>query len=127
MRAMSKSDYTGYANLVNATGASSIGYLLTLWGLNLYSDGRTGVVQTAITAGMTYWDFTPIMDLGYYALDPAATSSDTASETYNVRAGSTHYTEWSPATTHAPTSWKFTSSGGGTLPSTVGMWIFRVQ
>jgi hypothetical protein len=128
MRAMSKSDYTGYANLVNATGASSIGLLLTLFGTNLYTDGRSGVTQNSTTAGITYWDYTPIMKSGGgTAIIPLASASASASATLNVRAGSTHYYEWSPTLTHAPTAFKWTDSSGGTLPSTVGRWIFRVR
>jgi len=131
MRDLTSSGQTGYDNLVTTTGASSIGLIQTLFGLNLYSDGRTGVAQGTYTSALSYFDFFDVMQY-YPTLDATRlqpyTSSDAApTSSHSVRGGSTSYLEWEPPSSHAPTSIRIRTPGGDALPSTMGMWIFRIQ
>jgi len=129
MRDLTSSAQVGYDNLVTTTGASSIGLIQTLFGLNLYSDGRTGVAQSIYTSALSYWDYTAI---GFkYVADArlqAYTNSDAEpTSSHSVRGGSTAYLEWEPPSSHAPTSLRIRTPAGDALPSTMGMWIFRIQ
>jgi len=129
MRDLTSSAQVGYDNLVTTTGASSIGLIQTLFGLNLYSDGRTGVAQSIDTSALSYWDYTAI---GFrYVADArlqAYTNSDAEpTSSHSVRGGSTAYLEWEPPSSHAPTSLRIRTPAGDALPSTMGMWIFRIQ
>ena len=126
MRDLTSSDETGYANLVTTTGASSFALIQTLFGLNLYSDGRTGVAQSAnTTSALTYFD--------YGGLQPYTRSDAEPNKTFSVRGGSTAYLEWEPPREiavlggHAPTSIRLTTQSGDELPDVIGMWIFRIQ
>ena len=129
MRDLTSSAQTGYDNLVTTTGASSIRHIQTLFGLNLYSDGRAGVTQGTNTSALNSWDLYPITQrfverarlLPYTSADTAPTSS------HSVRGGSTAYLEWEPPSSHAPTSLRLRTPAGDALPSTMGMWIFRIQ
>jgi hypothetical protein len=130
MRTLTSSAQTGYDNLVTTTGASSIGLLLTLFGLNLYSDGRTGVYQGQWTSAWTYFDFNDLMR--HYTddntrLQPYTSSAVSGTESHSVRGGSTAYFEWSPPSSHGPTSIRIRTPIGDELPNTMGMWIFRIQ
>ena len=136
MRDLTNSDETGYANLVTTTGASSFALIQTLFGLNLYSDGRTGVAQSAnTTSALTYFDYSAI-GLGYVEdaqLQPYTSSDAEPTKMFSVRGGSTAYIEWEPPREiavlggHAPTSIRLTTQSGGELPDVIGMWIYRIQ
>jgi hypothetical protein len=134
MRDLTNSDYTGYESLVETTGASSIAFIQTLWGLNLYADGRPGVTEsgyTGFTNAFTYFDFFDVMR--YYESIPATqlqpyTSSDAEPTiSKSVRGGSTAYLEWEPPSSHAPTSLRIRTPSGDELPEQMGMWIFRIR
>jgi hypothetical protein len=129
MRALWSSAQTGYENLYTTTGENSIHYIQTLFGLNLYSDGRAGVFQGTWTSKLTYWDFTGIMS-GYVSraqLEPYTSSAAEPTSSHSVRGGSTAYLEWSPPSSHAPTSLRFRTPDGDELPNVIGVWIFRIQ
>ncbi len=136
MRDLTSSGETGYANLVTTTGADSFALIQTLFGLNLYSDGRTGVTQSAnTTSALTYFDFGGI-SLGLVEdarLQPYTSSDAEPSKTFSVRGGSTAYLEWEPPREiavlggHAPTSIRLATQSGGEPPDVIGMWIFRIQ
>ena len=136
MRDLTSSGETGYANLVTTTGADSFALIQTLFGLNLYSDGRTGVAQSAsTTSALTYFDYGGI-SLGLVEdarLQPYTSSDAEPSKTFSVRGGSTAYLEWDPPReiavlgSHAPTSIRLTTQSGGEPPDVIGMWIFRIQ
>ena len=129
MRALWSSNQTGYENLYTTTGETSIHYIQTLFGLNLYSDGRAGVFQGTWTTKLTYWDFTEIMS-GYVSraqLEPYTSSAAEPTGSHSVRGGSTAYLEWSPPSSHAPTSLRFRTPDGDELPDVIGVWIFRIQ
>jgi hypothetical protein len=120
--------------LVETTGASSIAFIQTLWGLNLYADGRPGVTEsgyTGFTNAFTYFDFFDVMR--YYESIPATqlqpyTSSDAEPTiSKSVRGGSTAYLEWEPPSSHAPTSLRIRTPSGDELPEQMGMWIFRIR
>ena len=131
MRDLTASAETGYDNLVTTTGASDMAYLQTLFGLNLYSDGRSGVHQdTGTTSALSYFDFNDVMS--HYVnpdtrLQPYTTSAAELTSSHSVRGGSTAYLEWEPPSSHAPTSIRIRTPGGDALPETVNMWIFRIQ
>ena len=136
MRDLTSSGETGYANLVTTTGADSFALIQTLFGLNLYSDGRTGVAQSAsTTSALTYFDYGGI-SLGLVEdaqLQPYTSSDAEPNKTFSVRGGSTAYLEWDPPReiavlgSHAPTSIRLTTQSGGEPPDVIGMWIFRIQ
>ena len=136
MRDLTSSGETGYANLVTTTGADSFALIQTLFGLNLYSDGRTGVTQSAnTTIALTYFDFGGI-SLGLVEdaqLQPYTSSDAEPNKTFSVRGGSTAYLEWEPPREiavlggHAPTSIRLATQSGGEPPDVIGMWIFRIQ
>jgi len=133
MRDLTSSAHTGYDNLVTTTGASHIGFIQTLFGLNLYSDGRAGVVQGTYTSALTYFDYTQIGSNVRYVgdeiiwLQPYTISGAQPSGTLSVRGGSTAYVEWTPPSSHAPTSIRMRTPSGDELPNTMGMWIFRIR
>jgi hypothetical protein len=132
MRDLTSSAQIGYDNLVTTTGASSFALIQTRFGLNLYSDGRTGVAQGTYTSAFTYFDFSSIMSLTTSngldrGLQPYTSSAAEPTSSHSVRGGSTAYLEWSPPSSHAPTSLRFRTPAGDELPSTMGMWIFRIQ
>ena len=130
MRDLTNSAYTGYENLVETTGAPSFAWIQTLLGLNLYSDGRTGVYQNSYTSAWTYFDFFDV-ERHYTSddtrLQPYTSSAAEPTSSHSVRAGSTAYLEWSPPSSHAPTSLQIRTPSGGELPDVMGMWIFRIQ
>ena len=135
MRDLTSSGETGYANLVTTTGADSFALIQTLFGLNLYSDGRTGVAQSATTSALTYFDYGGI-SLGLVEdaqLQPYTSSDAEPNKTFSVRGGSTAYLEWEPPREiavlggHAPTSIRLATQSGGEPPDVIGMWIFRIQ
>ncbi len=130
MRDLTNSAYTGYDNLVETTGAPSFAWIQTLLGLNLYSDGRTGVYQNSYTSAWTYFDFFDV-ERHYTSddtrLQPYTSSAAEPTSSHSVRAGSTAYLEWSPPSSHAPTSLQIRTPSGGELPDVMGMWIFRIQ
>jgi len=130
MRAMWSSNWTGYNNLVTTADESEgIRYIQTLFGLNLYSDGREGVAQGTWTSALTYWDFSEIMSryVSRAQLEPYTSSASEPTTNHSVRAGSTAYLEWSPPDSHAPTSLRIRTPDGDALPDVMGMWIFRIQ
>ena len=129
MRDLTSSGETGYANLVTTTGADSFALIQTLFGLNLYSDGRTGVAQGTYTSAFTYFDYTAI-GLKYVEdarLQPYTSSDAEPTLSKSVRGGSTAYLEWEPPSSHAPTSFRIRTPEGDELPDEMGMWIFRIQ
>lgn len=130
MRDLTSSAQTGYDNLVTTTGAEGIGFIQTLFGLNLYSDGRNGVYQGVYTEALTSWDLTPIINLFVSLsgrLQPYTSSSAEPVGSHSVRGGSTAYLEWEPPSPHAPTSLRIRAPSGGGLPDQIGMWIYRIQ
>jgi len=129
MRDLTSSAQTGYDNLVKTTGAKSFAHIQTLFGLNLYSDGRTGVAQGTYTSALTYFDYTAI-GLKYVEdaqLQPYTSSAAEPTISKSVRGGSTAYLEWEPPSSHAPTSIRIRTPSGDKLPDVIGMWIFRIQ
>ena len=135
MRDLTSSGETGYANLVTTTGADSFALIQTLFGLNLYSDGRTGVAQSATTSALTYFDYGGI-SLGLVEdapLQPYTSSDAEPNKPFSVRGGSTASLEWEPPREiavlggHAPTSIRLATQSGGEPPDVIGMWIFRIQ
>jgi hypothetical protein len=132
MRDLTSSAQTGYDNLVTTTGASSFALIQTLFGLNLYSDGRTGVAQGTFTRALTYFDFSSIMSLTTSngldrGLQPYTSSDAEPTISKSVRGGSTAYLEWEPPSSHAPTSLRIRTPSGDELPEQMGMWIFRIR
>ncbi len=116
--------------MVETTGAPSFAWIQTLWGLNLYSDGRTGVAQGIYTRAFTYFDFFDIMH--YYTSDatrlqPYISSDAEPTISKSVKGGSTAYLEWEPPSSHAPTSIRIRTPEDDELPDVIGMWIFRIQ
>jgi hypothetical protein len=130
MRDLTSSAQTGYDNLVTTTGASSIRLIQTLFGLNLYSDGRAGVTQGTNTSALSSWNLTPIIEVftsPWGQLQPYTSSDAAPTSSHSVRGGSASYLEWEPPSSHAPTSLRIRTPAGDALPSTMGMWIFRIQ
>jgi len=132
MRDLTSSDETGYDNLVTTTGASSFASIQRLFGLNLYSDGRTGVAQGTYTRALTYFDFSSIMSLTTSngidrGLQPYTSSDAEPTISKSVRGGSTAYLEWEPPSSHAPTSIRIRTPEDDELPDVIGMWIYRIR
>ena len=123
MRDLTKSSQIGYDNLVTTTGASSIGYLLTIFGATLWADGR-------IWDSLTSWDLRAIMDLWTGTngkLQPYTSSDAEPTSSHSVRGGSTAYLEWSPPSSHSPTSLRIRTPDGNELPDEMSFWILRIQ
>ena len=123
MRDLTKSSQIGYDNLVTTTGASSIGYLLTIFGATLWADGR-------IWNSLTSWDLRTIMDLWSGTngkLQPYTSSDAEPTSSHSVRGGSTAYLEWSPPSSHAPTSLRIRTPDEDELPDEMSFWILRIQ
>jgi hypothetical protein len=123
MRELTGSDQTGYSNLTTVTG-DSMGLLLTLFGLDLWADDRVWPGR------LTSWDLYPIMALYtsvWGDLQPYTSSAPEPTGSHSVRGGSTAYLEWSPPSSHAPTSIRIRTPSGDELPDVIGMWIFRIQ
>ena len=132
MRALTNAAQFGYNNLVTTTGASGISEIQTLFGLNLYSDGRDGVHQNSTTSAFTSFDFNPIMSLVSddqvdRKLQPYLSSDAEPTISKSVRGGSTAYLEWEPPGSHEPTGIAIRTPDGEALPATMNFWIFRVQ
>ena len=123
MRDLFSSAQIGYANLEARTG-KSIGYLLTIFGITLWADGR------GYNNYLTSWDLYPIMEAWSgtdYKLQPHASSDAEPTGDLSVRGGSTGYLRWAPPNGHAPTSLRITTPDGGELPDAIGFWIMRIQ
>jgi len=123
MSDLTVSSEIGYNNLVTTTGASSIGYLLTMFGATLWSDGR-------VWNSLTSWDLRTIMDLWAGTngkLQPYTSSDAEPTSSHSVRGGSTAYLEWSPPSSHAPTSLRIRTPDGDELPDEMSFWILRIQ
>jgi surface protein len=123
MRDLTNSAQIGYANLEARTG-KSIGYLLTIFGIALWADGR------GYNNSLTSWDLYPIMESWTgtdYKLQPHASSGTEPTAAISVRGGSTGYLRWSPPSSHAPTSLRIRTPDGDELPDAMGFWILRIQ
>jgi hypothetical protein len=123
MRDLTNSADIGYANLEARTG-KSIGFLLTIFGMALWADGR------GYNNYLTSWDLHPINEAWTgtdYKLQPYASSGTEPTESLSVRGGSTGYLRWSPPSSHAPTSIRIRTPDGGELPDEMGFWIMRIQ
>jgi len=126
MRALTSSTQSGFNNLTTTTG-DSMGLLLTLFGMNLYADGRPSTGWNS--SSFNSWDLYPIL-AGYGAAGPVLPYTSSAAEPtvdLSVRAGSTAYLDWSPSSSHAPTAFRIRTQAGGDLPDEVVLWIFRIQ
>jgi hypothetical protein len=130
MREITGSTQTGFTKLSALTGASE-GLLMTLFGLNLYIDGRQDVGGLGWhSSSFTSWNLNPILQNLGGAAGPAWSYSSSAAEpngNASVRAGSTAYLEWSPSSSHAPTGFRIRTQAGADLPPEVVLWIFRIQ
>lgn len=121
MRWLTGSDAKGLDNLAAGTGAARE-WIHTLFAATLWVDGR-------YFNSLTSWN---IYDI-FSRLNPSAqlvpyTDSGTAPGlSVSVRAGSTAYLEWTPPSDHLPTSLLITTPTGTTLPSTMHLWVLRVQ
>jgi len=126
MRALTSSTQSGFNNLTTTTG-DSMGLLLTLFGMNLYADGRPSTGWNS--SSFTSWDLYPILaDFG--AAGPVWPYTSSAAEPttdLSVRAGSTAYLDWSPSSSHAPTAFRIRTQAGDDLPPEIVLWIFRIQ
>jgi len=123
MRDLTNAAQIGYANLEARTG-KSIGYLLTIFGIALWADGR------GYNNSLTSWDLYPIMESWSgtdYKLQPHASSGTEPTAAISVRGGSTGYLRWSPPSSHAPTSLRIRTPDGDKLPDAMGFWILRIQ
>ena len=123
MKALTTSTQSGFSNLAATTG-DSIGLLLTLFGMNLYTDGRVWH-----SSSFTSWDLYPIMAAYGTAgpLSPYTSSADEPTGNLSVRAGSTSYLDWTPSSSHAPTSFRIRTQAGADLPDEMVLWIFRIE
>jgi hypothetical protein len=123
MRAITSGSQSGLANLTSVTGDSK-GLLLTLFGSNLFVDGRVWD-----SSSLTSWDLHAILSGGdsTYPLSAYQSSQAAPSGSISVRAGSTGYLEWSAPSSHAPTSIRITTPALGNLPDEMVLWIFRIQ
>ena len=123
MRDLTNSADIGYANLEARTG-ESIGYLLTIFGMALWADGR------GYNNYLTSWDLYPINEAWTGTdkkLQPYASSGTEPTGSLSVRGGSTGYLRWSPPSSHTPTSIRIRTPDGGELPDEMGFWIMRIQ
>ena len=130
MKAITGSTQTGFTKLSAITGASK-GLLMTLFGLNLYIDGRQDVGLLGWhSSSFTSWNLNPILWSLAGPAGPAWSYISSAAEpttSPSVRAGSTAYLEWSPSSSHAPTGIRIRTQAGADLPPEVVLWIFRIQ
>ena len=130
MKAITGSTQTGFTKLSALTGDSK-GLLMTLFGLNLYIDGRQDVGLLGWhSSSLTSWNLNPILAGGGGAAGPAWSYTSSAAEpttSPSVRAGSTAYLAWSPSSSHAPTGLRIRTQAGGDLPDEIVLWIFRIQ
>jgi hypothetical protein len=123
MKALTTSTQSGFSNLAATTG-DSIGLLLTLFGMNLYADGRVWH-----SSSFTSWDLYPIM-AAYGTAGPLSPYTSSAAEPtgdLSVRAGSTSYLDWTPSSSHVPTSFRIRTQAGADLPDEIVLWIFRIE
>jgi hypothetical protein len=123
MRDLTSSTQIGYANLEARTN-KSIGFLLTIFGMALWADGR------GYNNYLTSWDLYPINEAWTgtdYKLQPHASSGTEPTVSLSVRGGSTGYLRWSPPSGHAPTSIRIRTPEGGELPDEMGFWIMRIR
>ena len=104
--------------------AINIYLMMTRFGAGLWLDGRVWN-----SGYLTSWDLYPITQrfAEPARLQAYANSSAEPTESHSVRGGSTAYLEWSPPSSHAPTSLRIRTPDGDELPDVMGMWIFRIQ
>lgn len=121
MSELTASGFSGFQNLEQHTGEDA-SYLLTLFGITLWADGR-------IWDSLTSWDLYDIFR-NFPAdaqLQPYTSASAEPSLAVSVRAGSTAYLEWSPQPTHAPTSIGLLGPTGGAASPSLALWVVRTQ
>lgn len=123
MRRLTRSPVRGWAAISDVTGRR-IEQDLAEFYINLWGDGRVGDF-----AMMSSWNLFDI----FSNLAPEArlsTYSETASGFQgagNVAAGSAFYLRWTPNGSRAPTSLHVTSPGSASTPSTISVWVLRIQ
>lgn len=121
MSDLTASGFSGLQNLEQLTGEDAA-YLLTLFGITLWADGR-------IWDSLTSWDLYDIFrNLPADAqLQPYTSAAAEPSLAVSVRAGSTAYLEWSPQPIHAPTSIGLRGPAGGDASPSLALWVVRIQ
>ena len=60
-------------------------------------------------------------------LQPYTSSAAEPTSSHSVRGGSTAYLEWSPPSSHAPTSLRIRTPDEDELPDEMSFWILRIQ
>lgn len=124
MRQLTASSQYGLQNLATLTGDSKE-KLLTLFGLALWGDDRPVPGQNLITSWNLYDIFNNLVSSAQ--MQTYSSGSAAPSLTVSVRAGSNAYLQWNPPSNRVPTSLKIRTSGGDALPSSMTLWVWRIQ
>jgi hypothetical protein len=122
MRQIVASGETGYASLTKPTSNSTVSLLVQFW-LWIWADA------TGFGNWFRSWNLFDMWG-GFVetaALKPYQSTSLLPTLDASIRAGSTAYLEWSPASATGPTSLRIRSPSGGAVPSTMVLWLYRVQ
>ena len=110
----------------SANGAQWLQLLSVGWLVQQLTEGTTASALLVITVGAI--NTLPSLFVSPWGrLQPYTSSSAEPVGSHSVRGGSTAYLEWEPPSSHAPTSLRIRTPAGDALPSTMGMWIFRIQ
>ncbi len=125
MRRLTHSPRSGYASLVDVSPGWRTERILVDFYISLWNDMRGGE-----SAGMTTWDLEDIFGNSPENLRLKPYRSSSARPRLSgrrVRAGSTLYLEWAPTGSVDPTSVKVASGSGGSVPSHISVWAYRVR
>ena len=125
-RAIVSGSSSGFAN-ISAVIGEPISTLLAQWAAALYVDDRVAGAATRLT--MTSWNLFDIYEVGSASalrLAPTAVSFADFTQTLKVRAASTGYFRIS-GTTRPATAVRARDLADGSLPSSMQLWVVRLQ
>jgi hypothetical protein len=122
MRQIVASGETGYLSLTKPTSQSTASLLIRFW-LFIWADASN------FFNGLKSWDLFNIWSgfVDTAKLKPYQSTSLLPSLDASIRAGSTAFLEWAPASATGPTSLRVRTPSGGALPSTMVLWVYRLQ
>jgi hypothetical protein len=122
MRQIAASGETGYSSLTKPTSNSAESLLVRFW-LWIWADA------TGFANFFSSWNLFSLWGglVETAALKPYQSTSLLPTLDASIRAGSNAYLEWSPTSATGPTSLRIRSPSGGAVPSTMVLWVYRVQ
>jgi Bacterial Ig-like domain (group 2)/IPT/TIG domain len=124
-RPLAYSNTAGFANISKTVGVP-IDSLLAQWAAALYVDDRVPNLNKRLT--FTSWNMYDVESRKppQAQLTPRERSFGTFTDNVNIRAGSTAYFRVS-GVGHPSAAIRAVDPGGGALPSTMRMWVVRLQ